>query len=337
MKKCKLVFGCLVLSLVLVSGCANSISYHHSERNSIALEAKTTDPVLPVQGTIGVRTRTIVVSPGKKITASYLNGAPSDSEKPKTDVMVLDAKKPGAGGIQPESEKLKTSEIPPGSGEVNIKKKKTEERGESASLISDFYFKRTPVEGWSFGTTTIESAFITGQAAVVAPPRTMTAISGVGAGKVDKMSQQMSQTLMQIYELLNIKAEKEDEQAKTLLARLDQLGKLLPEDISKNQYYEVDDSGQELKEIGPLSISVYNKNFKGVLEYETMLRTQIDTIETVLNNRAITYNKKTIDADRLKKLKADKQRVEKEREEFFSTIGNSSVIDDAVAYVIKDL
>ena len=49
---------------VFLFGCANAISYHHSERNSIALEFRTTEPQQPLQGNVGVKTRTVLISPG---------------------------------------------------------------------------------------------------------------------------------------------------------------------------------------------------------------------------------------------------------------------------------
>ncbi len=60
-----------IIHLVLISlfamthlaGCSNAVTYHHSERNSIALETRATDPQQPVQGNIGIKTRTIVVTP----------------------------------------------------------------------------------------------------------------------------------------------------------------------------------------------------------------------------------------------------------------------------------
>lgn len=53
----------ILTTVSLLAGCSNAVSYHHSERNSIALEGRTTDPQQPVQGVIGVKTRTILVTP----------------------------------------------------------------------------------------------------------------------------------------------------------------------------------------------------------------------------------------------------------------------------------
>jgi hypothetical protein len=54
----------VITCLSSLTACSNAISYHHSERSSIALEARSTDPQQPIQGIIGVKTRTIVVAPG---------------------------------------------------------------------------------------------------------------------------------------------------------------------------------------------------------------------------------------------------------------------------------
>lgn len=54
----------LIPILLSVNACSNAIAFHQSERNSIALEVRTTDPQQPVQGVIGIKNRTIVVAPG---------------------------------------------------------------------------------------------------------------------------------------------------------------------------------------------------------------------------------------------------------------------------------
>jgi hypothetical protein len=63
----------VIAMTVCLAGCSNAISYHHSERSSIALEARTTDPQQPLQGIIGVKTRTIIVAPGMTQQASQAN------------------------------------------------------------------------------------------------------------------------------------------------------------------------------------------------------------------------------------------------------------------------
>lgn len=102
-----------IIFSIIITGCSNAVSYHHSERNSIALEFRTTEPQQPLQGNIGVKTRTALVTPGLNNIADQTN-----------------TKKSGPG--------------------------------ESLSVISDFSFKREKVDGFSFGKTTIKSAFITG-------------------------------------------------------------------------------------------------------------------------------------------------------------------------------
>tara|TARA_R110002072_G_scaffold5527_2_gene35299 strand:+ start:4199 stop:4546 length:348 start_codon:yes stop_codon:yes gene_type:complete len=50
---------------MVVTGCANSVNYYHSERFSLTMEAKASDPQAPVQGNLGIKTRTVLVTPGK--------------------------------------------------------------------------------------------------------------------------------------------------------------------------------------------------------------------------------------------------------------------------------
>jgi hypothetical protein len=55
----------LITTILATTACSNAITFHQSERNSISLELRTTDPNQPLQGTIGIKNRTIVVAPGK--------------------------------------------------------------------------------------------------------------------------------------------------------------------------------------------------------------------------------------------------------------------------------
>ena len=56
-----------ILAGCLLSSCMNAVTYHHSERLSIAtVESKAADVQQPVQGNIGLKYRTILVAPGKK-------------------------------------------------------------------------------------------------------------------------------------------------------------------------------------------------------------------------------------------------------------------------------
>ncbi|WP_065187850.1 hypothetical protein [Shewanella woodyi] len=69
-----------LLAVTNLSGCSNAVTYHHSERNSIALETRATDPQQPVQGTIGIKTRTIVVTPKVEKTDGKSTNVVSDFE-----------------------------------------------------------------------------------------------------------------------------------------------------------------------------------------------------------------------------------------------------------------
>ena len=59
--------GSMIIAALLLASCTNAVTYHHSERFSLAtVEAKTTDPLQPLQGTVGIKVRTILVTPGKE-------------------------------------------------------------------------------------------------------------------------------------------------------------------------------------------------------------------------------------------------------------------------------
>ena len=78
----------VALASVVISGCANSINYHHSERTSIALEAKPNDPTQPIQGNVGLKARTILVAPGVK--GGFGFGSISGSEKGESTSAISD-------------------------------------------------------------------------------------------------------------------------------------------------------------------------------------------------------------------------------------------------------
>ena len=258
-----------------LSACSNAITYHHSERNSIALEAKQTDPQQPIQGVIGIKTRTVVVTPGL-----------GDSEP-----------------------------------------------GESASVISDFKLQRDPGGFFDFGKTSIQSAFITGDAAIGAPASTAAAVGGLGSGEVSNdLTIHRKKTLQNIYNQLKTMASQNDTTAGEHVARLDKLSTLLP-DISANKYYQT--SGNDLIDV--TTIPAFSANFQGVIDFEEFLRGSLAHIENMENNRVITYAGNVVSDTEMKEILKNKKRIEGEREEFFKSIGNSAAIDSAALYVIQDI
>lgn len=53
----------LVGSISALASACSTVAYHHSERLSLALEAKQTDPAQPLHGNLGLKTRTVLVAP----------------------------------------------------------------------------------------------------------------------------------------------------------------------------------------------------------------------------------------------------------------------------------
>ncbi|WP_394388876.1 hypothetical protein [Shewanella woodyi] len=266
-----------LLAVTHLSGCSNAVTYHHSERNSIALETRATDPQQPVQGTIGIKTRTIVVTP-------------------KVD---------------------KTG-------------------GKSTNVVSDFELKRKPNESWyKFGTTEISSSFMTGQAAVNATPNSILAVNGLASNSLGEFNVRKKSIVQSIYQTLG--AMKEDEKAKSLSKRLDDLSKLLP-DVSKMKFYSLTrDANGNAKDIKDNKVASLPITFKGVLRYINDIEDSIIALDEMLVNRAMTYNGQPIVKKTLGSLIKEKASLIKERETFATTIGNSPVIDAAAGYVLGQL
>jgi len=260
------IISLVILTLVL-SACSNVITYQHSERNSISLEAKMTDPQQPLQGTIGIKTRTILATP-----------------------KIAD--------------------------------------GESASVISDFKLERK--KGGAFGETSIQSAFITGDAAIAAPPASAAAISGLGFGEIGDLSTHRVEMLKSIYRSIKAIASAKGQSAEKIasakkhLARLDKLAKLLP-DMSKIVFYSASATALTVKP----SITVM-ANFQGVLDYEGALRANVAHLNQAISTRAMAIPT----GDSLQKRMAQ---VKKDKAEFFALIGNSNIIDSATAFAVSNL
>lgn len=53
----------LVGAIPALASACSTVAYHHSERVSLALEAKQTDPAQPLHGNLGLKTRTVLVAP----------------------------------------------------------------------------------------------------------------------------------------------------------------------------------------------------------------------------------------------------------------------------------
>lgn len=279
---------CWVVLAVALTGCSNAITYYHTERASIALEAKTTDPQQPLQGNVGIKSRTVVVAPGKKA--------------------------PDEGARQ-------------GAGTYN-------ELGEAASVISDFKLERK--ESGVFGTTHINSAFITGDAAKAAPVESATAISGLGFGPISDTSVYDFEFLSLMYDQLkNLGTNGDDAEAARHVKLLDTLGDLLPKDLSGKTYYIID-AASNIKEIEGKTVTI-KRNFKGALRYEDYLRDSLVAIQKMKTDRSITFMNSVINDTNMKKFETAEKQLEKDRENFFATIGNSNIIDSAAAYTVSRL
>jgi len=273
-----------LVGILLLAGCSNAVSYHHSERSSIALEVKATDPQQPVQGIIGVKTRTIIVAPGVK-------GADASIEN-----------------------------------------------GESTSVISDFTLKRKANENFfGFGSTSIQSAFITGEAAKNAPPSTAKALSGLGIEGAGDSAVFKRNIMSNVYRFLE-STQADDAKAKEYLAQLDKLVNLLPDNYVNNTYYSL--VGKELSEKDPATYQVKPQGFLEVINYEKVLVSgSIATLEQMKTDRSIQYKTKAaakatdINSAELTMLEGELKRLKAERKLFFDLVGNHSAIDTAAAYM----
>ncbi|MGX9463301.1 hypothetical protein ACWXWU_19005 [Shewanella sp. A14] len=262
-----------LLGLISLVGCSNAVTYHHSERNSIALESRTTDPQQPLQGTIGVKTRTVVVTP-----------------------------------------------------------KTNEATGNATSVVSDFELSRKSSDDWyKFGTTTINSSFMTGQAAKNASADSILAINGLASGSLGELNVRKKMLIQNIYSTL---AKINDKEALALRTQLDQLSQLLP-DVSKMMFYRMDQNGNNvITNISDKKVTTLPTGFSGVQEYLNLVESSITALNEMQHHRAATHNGKPIDKAQLALLEQAKKTLIKDRETFALTIGNSPLIDNAAAYVV---
>jgi hypothetical protein len=288
----------LSFAIVWLAGCSNAVNYHHSERNSIALEVRTTDPQQPLQGVIGIKTRTIVVAPGLK--------GSSDKE----------AQTKGDG----------------------------KDNGESTSVISDFNLQRKESIGfWAFGSTSIQSAFITGDAAKAAPAGTVKALSGLGFEGAGDSAIFKKNVLANIYYFLDSN-QATDEKAKKYIVQLDKLLELLPKNYVNNTYYAMSVSGKVLEKRDTSNYAPLSKAFLEVLNYEDdLILDSIISLEKMEADRSIKYKASAADsatditAADLIMLQGELKRLKEERRAFFDMIANHSVIDQAAAYMTSYL
>ncbi len=278
----------IILLILWLTGCSNAVSYHHTERNSIALEVRPTDPQQPVQGIIGIKNRTIVVAPRIK-----------DPIDPKNN-------------------------------------------GESASVISDFKLKREESEDFfGFGTTVIQSAFITGEAAKKAPPSAAKALSGLGIDGVADSAIFKRTVMANIYRFLE-QNKSQDDDAKKYLAQMDQLLTLLPKNYVNNTYYIL--NGNVLEKRQPANYTPKPQAFLEVLNYEQVLVTgSIVTLEKMQTDRTVKYKASAgataadITANDLALFQVELTRLKEEKQNYAQLIGSHQVIDMAAAYMTSFL
>ncbi|OBP16237.1 hypothetical protein A5320_02140 [Rheinheimera sp. SA_1] len=270
----------ILVTLVVLGGCSNAVSYHHSERNSIALEGRTTDPQQPVQGVIGVKTRTILVTP------------------------------------------------------------KTQKGDESLSVVSDFKLKREPSTNSSwFDTTSITSAFITGKAAVNAPSSTLAVVSGLGYGAIDDRTVKQEILMESIYRMLNKMPD--DKIAENHVKALDELASNIPKKLNEKTYYIIDTTAKQITKIDTSDFVASKDNFHKVIEYSRLLNSSILSIDKMMKMRDVQFNDNgntsIIDENMINNFNSEKERLIKERSDFFTQIGSSAVIDAASQYALSFL
>lgn len=282
MKTSRLLFIAGFASLV---GCNNAVTYHHSERTSITLEARSTDPQQPIQGNVGVKTRTVVVTPGIE-----------DS----------------SGGFK-----------------------------ESTSVISDFKIQKDSKGVFQFGHTNIQSAFITGEAAQFAPKGAAEALSGLSVEPIGDVSTIKRNIMKDVFRLLD-QIKDDDPGAKTHLARLNALAKLLPEKYETLKYYEA--SGKVMSEIDMATYSKKPQEFLEVIQYEEkLINGSIVELNKMFNDRAVKYQDSSgaapreITKDELKNFKNELKRLQEARNSYFRLIGNHNAIDSAATYIVGKL
>ncbi len=274
----------LSLSILWLAGCSNAVSYQHSERSSIALEVRTTDPQQPLQGIIGVKTRTIIVAPGIKNSSDDGNN------------------------------------------------------GESTSVISDFKLQRKESDGFfGFGSTNIQSAFITGAAAKDASAGTAKALGGFVIDGAGDSALFKGNVMSSMYNFL-VEIGENDVQAREYVKQLDSLLALLPKNYVNNTYYS--ESGNILEKRDLTNYNPIQKGFLEVLNYEDdFVSDSIIALEKMEKNRSIKYKASLagvatdINEADLVMLQTELKRLKAEKKEFFNMVGNHNVIDMAAAYM----
>lgn len=270
----------LVLLAGVTLGCANAANYHHAERTSISLEAKPDDPSQPIQGNVGLKTRTILVAPGIE----------------------------GGFGVDPDL-------FDSSSSDANL--------GDSVSVISDFNLERTPGKlgtlDW-YGKTHVRGAFLTGEAADVAPAETALTLSGLGHGPLSDASVQRNSALDLVYNLLRTMSSGGDEVATGHVAALDALSKKIPASTSSAATYSYDPASGSLTEA--TWAAPPGGGFNHVLALEKQLASSLAALRA-----ARAYG--------IPGLEDEIEVLLNERSLFFQHVGNSRAIDYAVSYVLN--
>ena len=307
----------VLFPLLFSTGCAK-VAYYHTERASITLESKAADASQPVQGNIGVKLRTVVISQGKKDDTAKTGDTAQTATVSKENI---------TAPITRIYKAIKSKKKIPSQDIQKVKEELS--GGEAASVISDFHMVRTPSkEGWKFGKTTITSAFITGSAAEFAPAATATAIAG-GPAPVTTLTNLKEAILREVYKIIDAQAGKKDPEALRLKSGLDALAKDLP-DVSKLLYFQEDPANQ----IKPEKLTDdYSKDFINALFYDTDLRAQLALIEKIQKNQgSMTYNGAPITDEMMAQIMKVKKRIQSERQFFYDMVAGQDIVRQAKDY-----
>jgi uncharacterized protein YceK len=265
-----------MLVTLLLSGC-NSVSYQHSERIGISVEGKTADPQQPLQGNIGVKSRTILVVPGQTTT---------------------------------------------GSGEP----------GEATSAISDFHFDRAKSEGFpDMGTTTIKSAFITGDAAKNSTNKSAAALAISGRSVSTRaMKRGLTRT---IYNMLTRLDSAGEIAAKQLVRDFDKFAVYVPQHYATMQYWDVK-AGKFVSR--DTSLGIASTGFKRVSYYLSDVDGTINALSDLIAGSVNRFDGSTPNKPELEIFKVNKVLLESERASIETLIAKDTSYKDAIDYLFKE-
>lgn len=308
----------LLSFVIALTGCENALYFYETEKISLTMEARP-DSTQPVQGSLGLKQRVVLVTPPKDEASVFANG---NQTVPVSPLAV-------PSQIQPKIN-LGCDETSGNVSDVNSNV------NDALSAISSFSFDIIPID-WEFNPVMIRTAFITGEAATqLNTCEAARAAQAIKVGMVETVGANISMMRNAVASMRDSLKRSWSEQDKQQLKLLNDLGKgVLPENYPV-PIFKTDSALTILSKDKSEGEAVNNSDIDSALTYWAQLESSAKVLKDVLDApEQYQYNNIPASDDLAKAgLRNFYEQTEQELKRVGQELAGNPVYMDAVQYYV---